>query len=151
MAVDVTFVVNPAGYQSAFKSWNGSPVGRYMREKTALVKAAAILEAPGPGHAPVNTTGIIYGTGALKASIISTESHHMPGRDLEGHVIALAKHALWVHNGTRGPYVIKPKSPTGHLRFFDLKRGHMVITKRVIHPGVRIKQPFLLKALKRAI
>lgn len=147
---DVAFVVNPVAWDKAFKSWTGGPVGRYMRVKTNAVRAAAVTLAPGPGSPPRNTTGISYGTGATKRSIRTTE-RHAAGGDLEGHVVATTKQALYVHEGTRGPYTIKPRMPGGRLRFFGMKTGAVVITRRVIHPGVRIKQPFLRDALSRVI
>ena len=146
----MTFVVNVPGWNAAFKSWNGAPMGRYMRGKNEKIRALAVVLAPGPGSPPRNTTGIAYGTGATKASIRATEAHALGG-DLEGHVVAGTKQALWVHQGTRGPYVIRPRHSGKTLRFFNAKTGHYVHAKRVIHPGIRIRQPFLADALQRAI
>jgi hypothetical protein len=146
----VVFVVNPAGYKAAFKSWTGSPVGTYMKKKNLQVKTHAMALAPGPHTPPKNTTGIVYGKGALGASIITTQ-HNAPSGDLEGHVVAKAKHALWVHNGTNGPYVIKPKRPGGMLKFFWARKGTTVVLPRVTHPGIKIAQPFLADALSKSI
>ena len=147
---EVVFVVNVPGWNAAFKSWNGSPMGTYMKRKNLLIKAHATALAPGPHKPPKNTSGIPFGKGALQAGIITTE-HHAPSGDLEGHVVAVPKQGLFVHEGTRGPYVIKPRIPGRRLKFFWHKVGHVVYPKRVLHPGIRIKQPFLKDALDRSI
>lgn len=146
----VVFVVNPAGWNHAFKSWNGAPVGSYMRRKNLEVEGRAKLLAPGPHRPPWNTTGIVYGTGETAGSIASTE-HHSTGGDLEGHVVAKTKQALWVHEGTNGPYVIKAKVPGKNMRFFWHRVGRYVAMPRVSHPGIRMKQPFLRRALEMSI
>jgi len=53
---NVVFVVNPAGFKSAFKSWEGSPVGSWMKKKNEEVRLLAVAGAPGPGKPPRNTT-----------------------------------------------------------------------------------------------
>ena len=150
MPNNVVFVVNPAGFKSAFKSWEGSPVGSWMKKKNEEVRLLAVAGAPGPGKPPRNTTGISYGKGELSSRITVTH-HHSPGGDLEGHVVAHAKHALWVHNGTGGPYPITPRKPGGKLKFFWAKVGHTVVLPRVSHPGIRIAQPFLKDALDKVM
>lgn len=147
---DVVFVVNPVGWNMAFKNWRGAPVGLYMKKKNEQVRGHAMTLAPGPHKPPKNTTGIVYGTGELQTKITVTQNH-APSGDLEGHVVALPKHALWVHEGTRGPYVIRPKKPGGLLKFFWNRVGKTVYMKRVTHPGVKIAQPFLRDALSKSI
>jgi hypothetical protein len=143
---DVVFVVNPSGYNKAFKTWTGDPVGRYMIKKTEQVRGHARTLAPGPHKPPHNTTGIVYGTGELARRITVTR-HHAPSGDLEGHVVSLPKHSLWVQRGTRGPYVIRPKKPGGLLKFHWHKVGRTVYLRKVTHPGIQIAQPFLADAL----
>ena len=145
----VVFVVNPSGYNKAFKSWAGSPVGTYMVKKTEQVRGHARTAAPGPHKPPKNTTGIAYGTGELARRIVVTR-HHAPSGDLEGHVVSLPEHSLLVQQGTKGPYVIKPRKPGGLLKFFWHKVGKTVYMRRVTHPGVKIAQPFLQQALDRS-
>lgn len=145
MAESVVFVLDPLGYNKAFKTWGGT-LGTWMGTRLEASAVTARVRAPGPGAPPRNTTGIAYGKGATKASI-TTRRHHATGGDLEGHLIAGTKQALWVHEGTR-PHIILPRKPGGWLRFRS--KGKVVYARMVKHPGVRIKQPFLWEGVKAA-
>lgn len=87
-----------------------------------------------------------YSRGVLEKSIISTRRIDLPSRDLEGHVVAIPKHAIFVHAGTK-PHVILPKKPGGVLRF-RTRTGVVVYARMVKHPGTAPNE-FLWRALKR--
>lgn len=144
----MVFVVNPVGWERAFHSWTGSPVGTWMTGKLQLARTAAQLEAPGPGKPPRNRTGINYSHGILERSILARQDRATTGRDLEGHVTALPAYAKFVHEGTK-PHIIVPKKTGGVLRFRN-RTGTIVFAKMVKHPGTR-SQPFLVDALKRVM
>lgn len=148
MAEEIVFVVNPVGWERAFHSWTGSPVGTWMNGKLQLTRALAQIEAPGPGKAPRNRTGVNYSTGILERSILARQDRATTGRDLEGHVTALPKYAKFLHEGTL-PHIILPKRTGGVLKFRN-RVGTIVFAKMVKHPGTKAN-PFLVAALKRAI
>lgn len=147
MATDVVFVIDRVGFERAFKSWAGAPVGTWMIKKTEETRIATNLEAPGPGKPPRNRTNWNYGTGVLQTSAIATH-RDAPNGDLEGHVTVLPKYALIVHNGSR-PHVIKPRKPGGILRFKN-RAGVVVHRRHVLHPGTAANE-FLVRALKKAV
>lgn len=147
MAADVVFVVNPPGWNHAFKS-NTGMLGTFIRQKTNDVEAAIRSAAPGPGTAPRNRTGINYGTGVLKAGIVSRMT--VLDGDPEGRVIALPEHAKYLIHGTRGPYVIRPKNPGGRLRFFWHRMGTFVSFRQVTHPGI-MANDFMMRGLRRGM
>lgn len=145
----VVFVVDPVAWRDAFQSWTGSPVGTYMRAKCEQVKLHSMAAAPGPGKPPRNTTGITYSKGVLEKAIV-VNHERAPTGDLEGHVVSLPDHGIFVHEGTRGPYPITPKRPGGFLRWSSPRTGGYVFARRVMHPGIRIRQPFLMEGLERS-
>ena len=144
--MSVTFIQNPFGWKLAFQSWIGSPVGSWMRGRLTAAHSLARLTAPHPAVPPVNRSGINYSTGRLVSEIITSKGHARNG-DLEGHVIALPQHALWVHEGTR-PHTIRPLSPGGKLRFYWHRKGSWVALARVSHPG-QSANPFLKRAVEK--
>lgn len=145
MAVDVVFVIDPVGYQRAFRSWEGD-VGVYLKKKTVETRALAMLGAPRPGLVATNRTGINYATGELAAGHVASYGHTTAG-DLESAVVAVPEHALMVHGGTK-PHVIKPKTAP-RLVFFWHKKGRIVGLPKVNHPG-SAANPWLAKALEAA-
>lgn len=151
MASEVVFVVNPAAWDYAFKSWLG-PVGRTMEARTELVQAAAVAEAPGPGKPPRNRTRMNYATGKLEADIRSSQGHWTGpgGRELEGRVTSHAKHSQWVHEGTP-PHVITPNIPGGWLRFPWKKLGDKIVFAKVVHHPGTAANDFLVRALRKVI
>ena len=141
---DVVYVEDIKAMNTLRRSPSGT-VGRFITRQTKEVDGFAHIYAPkpaGPGH---GRTGISYAKGELQAGIKSSVSRTAQG-ELEGRVVAIPKHALYVHNGTR-PHVIRPKRAKA-LRFFWAKKGHTVMFKHVHHPGTRA-DPFLAKALAR--
>lgn len=130
MASGDIFVVNPSGFQRAFRSWEG-PVGRDMTKRVIKGTALAIASAPAPGKPARNRTGINYATGRLVSTIRPGYEHYGP--ELEGRVIAGGP-AILVHGGTR-PHVIRPRKAGGRLVFFWAKVGRTVALKHVNHPG----------------
>lgn len=146
---EVTFVINPTGWTAAFKSWNGTPLGAWMRRQLIETQNVARLRAPRPASMPRNKTGINYSTGRLASEIVTTE-HHAAGGDLEGHVVALPSYAIFVHQGTR-PHVITPKTAGSKLKWWDHKPpfGYRY-AKMVMHPGT-LPQPFLREALDAVV
>ena len=136
------FVIDPIGYSKEFRGWKGV-VGQWLYDKTTDVERVAKIEAPGPGKLPLhNRTGLNYGTGVLQNRIKAARGHWGP--ELEGRVVAIPKHALWVHEGTP-PHAITAK-PGGLLVFDWPKAGGTVYLKRVKHPGM-MANPFLARAL----
>ena len=145
MSVEVTFVPNPLAWQHAFKSEQGL-VGSWMKDKVREVERLAVAEAPGPGKPARNRTGINYATGRLEESMYSGIGTWGSGGDVEGIVGAKAKHALFVHAGTR-PHVILPVH--SKVLAFKGKSGKMVFATKVHHPGTAAN-PFLERALRLA-
>lgn len=148
MATEVAFVVDPVGWEHAFRSWTG-PVGFWLRAKTNETRIAAALEAPKPGAPARNRTGISYATGRLASSHTVELASGGIGRDLEGRVRAHTKYAVFLHEGTR-PHIIHAKHPPKHLYFFWRKKGHFVAPLFVKHPGT-VPNPWLARALVRTI
>jgi len=148
VAGEIVFVVNPAGWAIAFQSWEGAPVGTWMARKLQEARLVAQLEAPGPGKVPRNRTGQNYGVGILERSILARQDRATTARDLEGHVTALPKYAIMVHEGT-APHIIVPKNPLGMLKFRS-RLGTIVFAKKVNHPGTAAN-PFLVRALRRVM
>lgn len=144
---EAVFVIDPGGWQRAFKTPNtgvvGGHIARCVTKQIVLSKASA----PSPGSRPRNRTKINYSKGALKASIVG-RSGRWAGNEVEGTVTALMPYSLFVHEGTR-PHVIVPKRATV-LKFFWVKRGRTVYVQKVIHPGTR-PIPFLAENLRAAI
>lgn len=142
---EAVFVVDPVSFNHAFRSWDGM-VGRHLLKVGAKHRALSMVSAPGPGKRPRNRTMINYATGELQVSIINSRNRH--NKDLEIRTIALPKHALFVHEGTR-PHVIVPRRKE-FLVFFSPKAGRLIRTKKVMHPGTR-EIPFLAENLRRAV
>lgn len=140
------FVADAAGFERAFRSWNGT-LGQWLNKKTILATTYARDAAPGPTGRPNNRTGINYGTGQLRREIVSARSRWKT--ELEGQVIAVPKHALMVHEGTR-PHTILPKSSPVLSFKWAKAGGKRVYFKRVNHPGTR-RNPYLVVGLRRAI
>ena len=142
----VVFVQNPLMWRYAFQLWQGEPLGGWMTKRLELAHLYAVLESPHPMGIPRNRTGINYSKGVLATSI-TTSKGHTAGGDMEGHVIALPKYALWVHEGTQ-PHTIRPVRAR-RLKFFWARKGRTVSLRVVHHPG-SMANPFLLRALERA-
>lgn len=102
---------------------------RWFEKKVALTVAEARKEAP-------------VRTGALVASIGST--YHGRGRWT---VYADKKYARFVHEGTKGPYPIRPRPPKKALAWEQ--DGRVVVVREVMHPGIQKPNPFLVTALER--
>lgn len=145
MSTEVVFVPSPLAWQRAFRSESGL-VGDWMKETVREVQRLAEIEAPGPGKPPRNRTGINYATGRLEESIYSGIGSWGAAGEVEGIVGAKAKHALFVHAGTR-PHVIVPR----HAKVLAWKghSGKMVYAQKVHHPGT-MANPFLERALRLA-
>jgi Bacteriophage HK97-gp10, putative tail-component len=79
-------------------------------------------------------------TGALARSISS--AYHGKGRWT---VTASADYARFVHEGTKGPYRIKPRPPKRWLAWEQ--NGRIVVVREVMHPGIKNPNPFLVRAL----
>jgi len=142
MPAEAVFVIEPFAWERAFKSWTGAPVGAWMRLKTEEVRGMSKVLAP-----PVrlrNTTGIYWGHGTLQG-MITTLLRYSDGGDLEGHVVAMPKHALLLHEGTK-PHVIHPKK--AKMLRFRTRKGTVAYAKMVKHPGT-IPNPFLSDALQK--
>jgi len=127
----VLFVENPAGWNHAFHSWNGT-LGQYLSKKTVQVQLRAMQKAP-------------VKTGATKASIRFRLGYS--GGELESAVGVGTRQGLWVHEGTP-PHVIRPHNPRGTLKFFWPKVGATVFPRQVFHPGIAAN-PFLADALQK--
>ena len=137
------FVVDPIGWTKEFRGWRGV-VGEWLWDKTKNIERVATIEAPGPGKLALhNRTGLNYGTGRLQSRIKANRGRWV--YELEGRVIAVPEHALWVHEGTR-PHAIVPRTPGGLLVFYWPKAGKTVFMKKVNHPGM-MPNPFLARAL----
>jgi len=143
--VAVVYVANPIAMYELTRSWKGD-VGKYIYRKTLQTTGIAISMAPGPGKFPHNATGINYSTGRLQGAIRPQRGRH--NKELEGRVIAVPKHALYVHQGTN-PHTIVPKTAP-RLTFFWHKKGRVVAFHKVRHPGQQA-QPFLSDALEEAM
>lgn len=141
---DAIYVESPSGMYKLTKSWAG-PVGRYIIRQTKQAAFYSRAYSPKPGGPGHGRTRINYATGELAAGI-TTGRGRSTGGELEGHVIALPDHALFVHEGTK-PHIIKAKNAP-RLVFFWPKMGRVVAFKSVNHPGTPA-DPFLVKGLKR--
>lgn len=139
------YVANPIEMYQLTRSWKGD-VGKYVHRKTKQTQLMAVLMVPGPGKAPRNRTGINYSTGRLQSTIRSQRGRH--NKELEGRVIAVPEHALYVHQGTN-PHTIVPKIAP-RLTFFWHKKGRVVAFHKVRHPGQQA-QPFLSDALEKVM
>lgn len=148
MAPRVVFIRHPGPWDFEFKSWGGI-VGQHMNKIVNTTHVQSRREAPRPRGVPLNRTGINYSTGNLSNNIISERTHAPRTGDLEGRVIALPKHAIYVHKGTP-PHVIRARRPGGRLVFFWHKVGRVVKPQKVNHPGT-MANPFLERALRRAM
>lgn len=120
-------------------------VGRYITKQTRQTRFNAHAGVPKPGGPGGGRTKINFSTGQLMAGI--RHEVVINNGELEGRVIAIPDHALFVHEGTP-PHVIKAKRAP-NLVFFWHKVGHVVAFKKVNHPG-QPPNPFLLDGLKRA-
>lgn len=145
MASNVVFVPNIRAQQMAFREWPGM-VGQHIRKITVRGAALASLEAPAPGRPPRNRTGINYATGELAMSIVPAFGRR--GKELEGQIIAVPKHAIFVHAGTV-PHMILPRRHT-YLKFYWRKIGKTVYARGVKHPGSAANE-FLVRGVKKAL
>lgn len=149
MAKDIEFVRfnrHAIPWRHEFHSKTGM-VGRKITTMTHLAGVVARIEAPNPARPPNNRTAINYSTGDLASKIRSDVVINAKG-DVEGRVVAVPEHAIYVHEGTI-PHVIKAK-PGGRLVFFWHKKGRVVSFDKVEHPGTRANQ-FLVRALVRVM
>lgn len=96
-------------------------VGRHLFRRGLLVQQAARVRV---GHR----------TGALAASIGISQKPTRTGQDMT--IGSPLRTAYMVHEGTR-PHIIRANG-TNHLRF--TRRGRVVYTRQVIHPGTRGKK-----------
>lgn len=128
------YVNHPIGFNRAFRSWTG-PVGKHLAGTTELVAVDAKLTAP-------------KRTGELAASHVVDLAHHGPKRDLEGRVVAVPEHAIFIIKGTK-PHVIRAKRAP-RLVFFWRKVGRVVSFKSVNHPGTK-PDNYLAKSLERVV
>ena len=77
--------------------------------------------------------------------------------ELVGYAAAEAPYAVFVHEGTSGPYDIpsggatEQKSKGYPLRFYFPKAGAVVRPWTVSHPGIRTPQPFLRDAMIQVV
>jgi hypothetical protein len=139
------YVANPIAMYELTRSWKGD-TGKYIYRKTLQTTGIAISMAPGPGKFPQNRTGINYSTGRLQSLIRPQRGRH--NKELEGRVVAIPEHSLYVHGGTN-PHAIVPKTAP-RLTFFWHKKGRVVAFHKVQHPGQKA-QPFLSDALEEAM
>ena len=146
LMAQTTFVVNRPGWEKCFHSLTGT-LGGYVRQKTNEVERAIQVEVPRPGGIPHNMTGIQYATGEMASTIKSRVT--MSDRTPEGRVMVGTKHAKFVIHGTR-PHIIVPKTPGGRLKFFWVRKGVTVITKKVNHPGTAAND-FMWRGMKRGM
>lgn len=142
---EVVFVPNIPAQQQAFREWSGM-VGQHIRSRTALAQVLISGEAPAPGRPPRNRSGQNYATGELMTGMRA--SYGRRGKELEGRVVAVPKHAIFVHEGTV-PHMILPRRHT-HLKFYWRKVGGTVYSKGVMHPGTAANA-FMVRGLKKAI
>ena len=141
---DYIFVPNKPNIHKLTKTWN-SPVGRFIVRKTNDVAFYSRRFAPSPGGPGHGRTKINFATGELSKSIIVRKGK-TNGGELEGRVVAIPKHAIFVHEGT-APHVIKAKNAPA-LVFYWHRVGKVVMFDSVNHPG-NPTDPFLLKGLRR--
>lgn len=143
---DTVFVIHPAAYRKMSKGVGGL-VEDYIKKVTAVVAVAVEGEAPGPGKMPPrNRTMIDYATGELLRSISSKVTADGVN-EVEGVVVAGAKHATFLIHGTR-PHLIVPKKPGKMLRFFWHRKGAWAVLPYVNHPGT-IANDFMSRGLKK--
>jgi hypothetical protein len=144
---DQVFVPDPISWKKEFKSWNGL-VGRHMKKVMTKQVLLSKVSSPSPITRPRNRTGINYSTGVLQSSIIGLQTKW--NTELEAQVHAMAKHAMFVHEGTK-PHPITPKKPGGVLRFYWHRIGRTIVVKEIKkHPGTR-PIPFLRENLASAV
>lgn len=105
----------------------------FLRNLTQRIGTAA------QGEAPVRT-------GELKRSTSPDPVRITGPWSLESGVSARARHALFVHEGTR-PHVIRPRRANALV--FDID-GRTVFARRVRHPGTR-PRPFLRRAAEEVV
>jgi hypothetical protein len=106
---------------------NPGPIRGWFEDGIAATVVKAREEAP-------------VRTGALAKSISSM--YHGRGRWT---VTASADYARFVHDGTKGPYRIKPRPPKKWLAWEQ--SGRIVFAREVLHPGIKKPNPFLVRAL----
>jgi hypothetical protein len=106
---------------------NSAEIRGWFEDGVARTTAQARAEAP-------------VRSGALVRSISS--AYHGRGRWT---VTAAADYARFVHDGTRGPYRIKPRPPKKWLAWEQA--GRIVFAREVMHPGIKNPNPFLVRAL----
>lgn len=126
------------------KTWTGD-VGKYIERQTKQATWYAKGFAPKPGGPGHGRTKINFATGQLASSIVSSRGKSTSG-ELEGYVIALPKHALYVHEGTK-PHVIKARRAPFLVFYWHRIQG-IFVGKKVNHPGTP-SDPFLWKGVKR--
>lgn len=122
--ITTTFIPNPAGIASLLQSPVGT-LGMWLQRKTNEVELVARAECP-------------KDSGALTSS----HESRVIGPPLIGQVSAggdNAPYAVYVHEGTKGPYdIVAKNSPV--LVFPSRRTGAIVFTPRVSHPGIRSQQ-----------
>jgi hypothetical protein len=133
-------------WDRAFESWEGD-VGRWLSAKVIAASEIARSEAPKPGGPAHGASAINYATGELAASIHPEFEHWVGvgGRHLEGRVVAVPDHAIYVHEGTRPHMIVPTRAPA--LVFFWARKGHVVRLPQVSHPGTD-PDPFLWRAVE---
>lgn len=141
---DHIFVPNKPAIHRVTKSWAG-PVGRFIIRKTTDTAFYSRRFSPSPGGPGHGRTKINFSKGNLSKNIVTTRGRSNGG-ELEGRVIALPKHAIFVHEGT-APHIIKAKNAPA-LVFYWHRVGKVVMFDSVNHPG-NPPDPFLLKGLRR--
>jgi hypothetical protein len=146
LPVEVTFVRHFAAWERAFDSWEGE-VGRWLAAKVITTAEVARVEAPKPGGPAHGASRINYATGELAASIHPDFDHYVGvgGRHLEGRVVAVPEHAVYVHEGTPPHAIVPSRAPA--LVFFWARKGHVVRLPAVSHPGTD-PDPFLWRAVE---
>lgn len=131
---------------TALKRGKGGTVDRYITRLTKDAEAYARGYVPKPGSPPHGRSRINYSTGELASGIVSKV--RTVSNEREGQVIAIPKHAIYVHKGTK-PHIILPKKAK-MLHFFWARKNAFVFLTKVSHPGTKAN-PFLWKALKRTM
>jgi hypothetical protein len=126
---DVAFVVRSDGIAALMAP--GGDVGRWMRRKSQEVTLRARRYAPAR-------------TGGLRASIHTTGSRHVSPFVVTFEVRAESDHALFVHEGTRGPIMAT------HHRFMVVRPApHSYYSRPTKRKRVRGQRsnPFLTRAM----
>lgn len=99
---------------------------KLVEKVTREVEVLAKLESRGP-----------YSTGRTAASI--TSNVYVTGDEAIGEVTAHTPYSHIAHDGAK-PHIIRAHNPTGNLRFYWRKVGHVVTFPYVSHPGMRGKR-----------